>query len=352
MAVTRLRPVFGGMDELLERGEPLFRALSGAHIFLTGGTGFFGRWLLEAVHSAGARLGVDICVTVISRDPRRFASAVPHLADASWLTLELGDVRDFDLPRQHFSHLIHAATDTSARAAAKPLERLDSMVMGTRRVLDFAVDCHIQDGLLTSSGAVYGHTEAGRNGVSELSLAACDCSNPDSDYAEGKRMAELMCALVGRENGLKMRIARCFSFAGPGLPLRGHFAVGNFVADALAGNVIRVRGDGRPIRSYLYAGDLVLWLLTILLRGDALRPYNVGSDRPMSIREIAERVRDLLAPATSVVIQTEMTGGSVSYYLPNIERARRELGLDVWTDFDDAVHYMADWSRSKSEGLK
>ena len=75
------------------------------------------------------------------------------------------------------------------------------------------------------------------------------------------------------EKNLEAKIARCFSFIGPYLPLDGRFAASDFILDALTKNIITVKGDGKAVRSYLYMADLAQWLWVILFKGISCRPY-------------------------------------------------------------------------------
>ena len=137
-------------------------------------------------------------------------------------------------------------------------------------------------------------------------------------------------------------IARPFAVVGPGLPLDAHFAIGNFIADAVAGREIVVGGDGRPLRSYLYAGDLAVWLVTLLVRGRSGRAYNVGSDRAIGIGELARLVRSVVPGSGKVSINGTPDPKAVrSRYVPSVDRARTELGLAAWTSLEDAIHRTA-----------
>jgi dTDP-glucose 4,6-dehydratase len=332
-------PLASDLDHVLSQTAGVWEEFRGNRIFITGGTGFFGCWLLESFAWANDKLDLDAQAVVLTRAPETFRSKAPHLASHPAIKLHRGDVRDFEILEGPFSHIIHAATESSSGLNERdPLRMLDSIVEGTRRVLDFAVTSGVRKLLLTSSGAVYGKQPPGMTHIPESYAGGPDTMDPGSAYGEGKRVAELLCAIYHRRHGLETKIARCFAFVGPHLPLDAHFAIGNFIADALAGRPIEIKGDGTPLRSYLYAADLAIWLWTILVRGEPCWPYNVGSEESVSIADLAQQVAGVLRPDLRISI----AGGSVpgtppSRYVPSTARARNELKVAQMVSTQDAI---------------
>jgi dTDP-glucose 4,6-dehydratase len=260
------------------------------------------------------------------------------------VVLQEGDVRTFQFADGPFSHVIHAGTDTRPpRTAAERLGVFDSIVGGTRRTLEFARHSGARRFLLTSTGAVYGRQPLDLAHVPEDYSGGPDPLDPAHAGAEAKRAAETLCAIYS-DTHLTPTIARCFAFVGPYLPLDSHLAAGNFVRDAMGGGPIHVRGDGTPCRSYLYGADLALWLWTILLRGQAARPYNVGSEAAISIAGLARAVARRYKPEPAVRIAGE-PGAAVDRYVPSTARARRELGLTMTVNLDEALTRTVDWYR-------
>jgi dTDP-glucose 4,6-dehydratase len=337
------------LDHILEHTRDAWESLRGERIFITGGTGFFGAWLVESFLWANDRLDLGAKAVVLTRSPEATRRRAQHLASHPALHYHPGDVRSFSFPTGSFSHIIHAATAASAKLNNEsPTIMLDTIVAGTQRVLEFAEECNAKRFLLTSSGAVYGRQPSELTHVAEDFTGSPDSLNPASAYGEGKRAAELLCAIHHQQYGLNACIARCFAFVGPYLPLDIHFAVGNFLRDALDGSIISVQGDGRPYRSYLYAADLAAWLWTILFRGHTCRPYNVGSDLAVSIAETANAVAKLTGNASKVhIAKTADATVPATRYVPSIERARRELDLDAWIPFDEALRRTFAWQQYK-----
>jgi dTDP-glucose 4,6-dehydratase len=321
------------VDETLAPLEPIWRDLKGARLFLTGATGFFGTWLLASLAWARKRLFADVSVTILTRDPARSRSA---LTDAAGATLVGGDVRSFAFPDGEFSHVIHGATAASATLNANaPREMFDVIVGGTSRVLELAQRSRASRFLFTSSGAVYGAQTVTH--VAEDDRTGPDILNPANAYHEGKRAAELLCSFSAK--GLV--VARGFAYVAPHLPLDIHFAIGNFIRDALAGGPIQIGGDGTPFRSYMYGTDLAVWLWTLLVKGAEKTAYNVGSDDGRSIREIAERVAAVSEAIDRRRVEVRIAkqappGHVASYYVPNVDRAKA-LGLQLTVGLDEAI---------------
>lgn len=333
------------LHHVLSHTAGLWAELRGGRLFITGGTGFFGKWLLESFLAANAAHDLNARVTVLTRSASAFVSQAPHLAAHPAVQLYEGDVRTFNFPDGPYTHVIHAATTSATNVnEADPEAMLDIIIRGTRRTLDFARHAGVRQFLLTSSGAVYGRQPPDLSHVPEDYPGAPDPLDPRSAYGEGKRVAEHLCAVAHAHHGLGATVARCFAFVGPHLPLDTHFAVGNFLRDGLGGGPIRVTGDGTPYRSYLYAADLAVWLWAVLLRGRPGRAYNVGSDADLTIATLARAVAAYFHTDVEIA-RPPSPDRPAERYVPDTRRAARELGLRAWTDLGTALDRTARWHR-------
>ena len=333
------------LTHILEQTNPLWDELRGKRIFITGGTGFFGKWFLESFIWANDNLDLNASALVLTRNCNAFQKKAPRLAAHPAIQFHIGDVRNFIFPEGEFSHIIHAATSASAKLNDEdPLLMFDTIVEGTRHTLDFAAQCHARKFLLTSSGAVYGKQPSDMTHVSDGYCGAPDMTRLNSAYGEGKRAAELLCALYSKKNGFETKIARCFAFVGPYLSLDIHYAIGNFIRDGLNGGPIRINGDGTPFRSYLYAADLAIWLWTILFQGETGRTYNVGSENAFTIAEVAHLVADTFNRKLPVVIEKQSGHNKQSErYIPRTVRARQELELKQFIGLKESIKKTINW---------
>jgi dTDP-glucose 4,6-dehydratase len=337
------------LDHILTHTEHLWEDLRGRSLFLTGGTEFVGTWLLESLLWASDKLDLRVTVVVLTRNPERFRGKAPHLAGHPAVRLLQGDVTSFAFPEGEYPFVIHAATEPGFLAdSERPLSTFDVDLLGTRRVLEFAKLHGVRRYLFTSSGAVYGRQPEGMTHIPEDYPGAPSTMEPNSAYGQAKRASEFMSMMYGRVYGFDANIARLFAFVGPHLPLDANYAVGNFIRDALKGGPIRINGDGMPFRSYLYAADLAIWLWTILLRGQSLHPYNVGSSIDISIAQLAHEVAKMANGKVDIRIAlSPVPGVSPLHYVPETTRARQELGLTAKISLPEAIRSTMDWQSQK-----
>ena len=306
---------------VLERTESLWDALAGANVFITGGTGFVGSWLLESFVWADTHLNLHARIFVLTRNPAKFRADRPHLAREACMHILHGDLETFPFPAEEFHYVIHAAAESGS----------------TQRILEMAKTSGTRRLLYTSSGAVFGDQPADVEKVDEEFVSPVECCTP---YGRAKRETETLCVRAA-DAGLGVVIGRLFAFVGPYLPLDKNFAVGNFVRDARMGGPIEVKGDGTPLRSYLYAADLAIWLWTLLIEGVPGRTYNVGSDQAISILDLARTVESVCGVERGIRVASKPTMGvKPKRYVPSIARARAELRLEPWIGLEEGIRRM------------
>lgn len=330
------------LGHVLEQTHGLWEDLRGGRLFVTGGTAFFGRWMLESFLKANDELSLGAEAIVLTRDPGRFAEAAPHVVGHAAVTLHRGDVRSFEFPPADCTHVLHMATQ--AGPGMSPSASFQTAFVGTERVLSFAALRGVRNLLLTSSGAVYGPQPRDNERLSEEYTGGPRPEDASAGYGHGKRAAEYLCSVAAAGTDLQVKIARCFTFVGPLLPLDDNYAIGDFIRDALFRDQIEVLGDGTARRSYLYGSDLAVWLWTILIRGESGRPYNVGSEADVSISDLAHLVATVIRPGIPVrVAEQPVPGVLPARYIPSTARAVRELGVANRVPLEEAVLRTAQW---------
>lgn len=302
-------------------------------LMIVGGTGFFGKALFRYLSRFIDNNKWDIeAVCFVSRNPnvaKQFFGG-----DVGALKYKLLSA-DVEASLDHLAvfeptHLIHAASDSTNGHQLSHFDRFRQIVKGTENVLDFVVKTKVEKLLYISSGAVYGGAiDEGRLGWTEGSYCAPTCSEIEQTYGLAKRNAESLCWLYSSEFAFQFSVARCFSFVGPDLPLNKHFAIGNFIRNALACEDIVVNGDGTPLRSYLHQEQLAEWLLKILFDGSN-NTFNVGSDEAVSILQLAETISKVCNSKNTVIVKgrPELRDGEErSVYIPNIDKIKTEFNV-------------------------
>ena len=333
------------LNHILKNTKDVWKELKNKKIFITGGTGFIGCWLLESFVYANEKLNLNSSAIVLTRNLDKIQRKAPHLFSNSAIKFIVGDIRSFSFPCANFSDIIHAAAETESKLYEEnPMLMLDILIQGTKRVLDFAVNCNAERFLLVSSGAIYGEQPSEITNIREDFKGSLNPIGINSVYGFGKSISELLCVIYAKEQNLNTKIARCFAFVGPYLSLDSHFAIGNFINNFICHEPIVIKGDGTPYRSYLYAADLVIWLWNILVRGETCKPYNVGSEKPISICDLAELISNIHEPKLKIFVKgIKKSGRHIERYVPSTKRARLELNLEQKISLQDAIKRTINW---------
>jgi dTDP-glucose 4,6-dehydratase len=294
---------------------------------------------LESLIYANQQLNLNVHITVLTRNVILFSKKYPHLVNHSCVSFCEGDIKNFEFPSNNYSYIIHAAADMSG-----DLHSLyTSIDIGTKHLLKFAVYCGVKSFLLISSGAVYEKKISQKSLFDEKDKLNF---NEEISYSRAKVNAENYAISYAKNHNFPVKIARCFAFVGPYLTNQ-NFAIQNFIYSGLQGKSIVINGDGTSCRSYLYAADLMIWLWTILIKGENVRPYNVGSNAVISIYELANYVANSFNPPANIIIKNEIKNNAYSkMYVPNTNRAQNELLLRERIQLRSAIDFTKLWVKS------
>ncbi len=335
--------ISGDIDQVIEQLADQLGVIKGKNLLITGGTGFFGRWLLQILCQINVKLGYEVGIYVLSRNPKGFLTSHPDYPFNNWVKFIDGDVKNFVLPHMKVDYLIHMATTAAFETyeGEDQLNKLDLLYSGTKNTLIQSAHSGVERVLFTSSGVAYGPS----NGkiLSEEDLSGPSTINTNSALGEGKRVAEYLVSYYADKFKYDFAIARCFSFFGPYLPLDIHYAIGNFVNDALSKKEITIHGTGQDLRSYLYMADAWTWLLRMLFNANN-QIFNVGSSNSISIKDLAVLVGQTLSPAKPINMLGKV--GSIgnfarNIYIPDTNKIQNQLGVREITSLRSGILKMA-----------
>jgi nucleoside-diphosphate-sugar epimerase len=294
-----------------------------ATLLVIGGSGFFGKSILDSFSRDGLKEWGVTKIIAASRNPDKLLQECPELITSNVELVTLDVSKPHVLPEADY--IIHAAASTDA---AQYLDNGEVEKQNIISGVNFFCDALklIQNSpkvIFCSSGAVYGQ-QKGIRGLSENDIFTLsdELDVTKQLYCEGKREAEkIIIKFNGNHSEVAIKIARCFAFYGDYLPQNKHFAFGNFLSDAKLGNNINVLATKKVYRSYMHADDLVKSLLLIMNAGEII--YNVGSDMFYELTEIAHIIAKKYN--VSVNIHHYDRNGEDRYY-PNIDKLRKILG--------------------------
>jgi UDP-glucuronate decarboxylase len=351
------------LDYMRDRLADEFSAMAGKQLLITGGAGFLGYYLVQAVLHWNRSVQTErrIAITVFDNYMRGVPGWLGALAGDPQLTLVRHDITR-PLPRNmpRFEYIIHAASIASPIYYRRfPIETMDANVGGLRRLLDHAVDRMagpdpIEGFLFYSTSEIYGDPDPEHIPTSESYRGNVSCTGPRACYDESKRYGETLCVNFARVHEIPVTIARPFNNYGPGLKITDRRVIPDFARDILAERDIVMHSDGSPTRTYCYVADAVIGYFKVLVDGRAGEPYNIGVESPeISIRDLADRMVDLARATFGYTGRVVRQASNDAEYLtdnpnrrcPRINKAREKLGYDPGIELDDGLLRTLLWYR-------
>lgn len=307
---------------------------------VTGGAGFLGSHLCEALVNAGHQV---VCVdTLISGSMQNLAQVIGRPE----MTFRHEDVSSpADVPGP-VDTVFHLASLASPRDYLQfPIETLRAGSLGTGNYLELARVKRARF-LLASTSEVYGdplvhpQTETYWGHVNPVGVR--------SVYDEAKRFSEAMTMAYHREHGLDVKIARIFNTYGPRLRPRDGRVISSLLAQALAGLPLTVYGDGTQTRSFCYVDDQVRGLLA-LERAEVTGPVNIGNPAEITILDLVSEVLAITGSASTVVFEP-LPLDDPARRRPDISLARRLLGWEPAVRLTEGLRRTADWLAGQLAG--
>ena len=326
--------------------QPALTARLAEHrIAVVGGTGFIGTWIAETVATLNDEFGTQVRVDLLGRSVAAWATAHPNLATREDVNVNSVDVRSsFELPRDTTLVLFAAGVADPRVHASDPFRVHETSVHGVAHALTASTRLDLLLRFVNlSSGLVLGD-QLQNQALKESDIGVLDFTRAHNVYPESRRAAENLVSLFASQYRIPVSTARAFTFLGPHQPLDAPWAANNFMRDALAGNDIRLHGDGSTRRSYLYGSDAAAWLLRILVDGQDGEVYNVGGSRPINHTAVAEIVASRTAPTPRLVYKCQPTiTGRRHDFFPDPCNVQSKLGLPQAFEVEVAIERTMHW---------
>ncbi len=324
---------------------PSLESLKGQSILITGGTGFMGKWLAEAISLLNNDYDYNIKLHLLARNIQEYKEQVPHLAKEKFINLIEQDVRNtHNLPNE-INSVIHAAGSPDNRQhATKPLKTIDTICKGTQAVLDACLRLpNLNRFIHISSNYIYGQQSGGEN-IKENEIGIADPNSVNAAYSEAKRMAETICAVYRNQQKLPIIIVRPFAFIGPYQELEKPWAINNFIRDSILGGPIRILGDENTVRSYLYGSDMAFWLLKTLTEGKVGSSYNLGSDHAISLKNLSKKITLNFNNRIEVLVKSSKKFPSSSLTsVPDVSHIKADTHIKQMFDLESAIRQTINW---------
>ena len=284
------------------------------HLTIIGGSGFVGKSFIDSFNRGLLKKHLITSLTIVCRNK----ITIPK---GKYLNLRKIKIVYDDISKikklQKSDLFIYAAetTETSKYTKTKKIDNNHKKAINNfcKLIKEYKASriLYLSSGSVINKNFLYNSDTAYKKKYSKLKL-----------YSENKIKSL-------HKSSIKTSIARCFSFIGPWLPMDQHYVLGNFIRDAQYKNKITIRSKNLVYRSYMYADDMVDWLIEILKNTKkTCKTYNVGSDRKIEIKKLANLVSSLFNKNIKIMTN-KLESNYIDKYIPNITKTKNDLKVKI-----------------------
>lgn len=343
------------VQRILDANREAMRSFDGSGVLISGGAGFLGAYfcdLLSLWNETGAKEQCEIyCLdTFITGTPKRIA----HLEGKKYFHKIKQSITQPLPPSLDASYLMHFASIASPTFYRKyPVETIDSNVLGTRTLLEYAAAHKIKSMIYLSTSEIYGDPPADKIPTSEDYRGNVSCTGPRACYDESKRLGETLCTVFYKHKGVPVKTIRPFNVYGPGLRIDDKRVIPDLFTGAFFHNEITMHSDGSPTRSFCYVSDATDAMLKVLLSQHNGEAFNIGNDlEEISMLGLAQAVQSMF-PGLKLIFspsaEKDYLTDNPQRRCPNLSKIKKLTGYEPKVMLKEGLLRLKKWY--EAEGL-
>ena len=317
-----------------------FDKLKDSSILITGASGLIGSFFIDAIMYLNKEKNLNCKIYAIGRNEigkNRFdcynkSPLFEYIAH---------DVNDKLTINHKIDYVIHLASNTHpVLYATKPISTITTNVIGTKNLLDFAVDCNCKRFVFASSNEIYGENRGDVELFDEEYCGYINSNTLRAGYPESKRCGEVLCQAYKEEKGLDIVVARFTRTYGPTMLKDDSKAISQFILKALNKEDIVLKSEGKQFYSFTYVYDAVYGLFVVLLSGINGEAYNISNiNSDITLRDLASTIAGIVGKKVVFEIpnSTESKGFSKATKARLDNTKLKEIGYKPKYDIKDGV---------------
>jgi len=320
--------------------------LKNSQILITGGTGFIGTWITEMIIYLNEKFNFNVTIYLLSRNETQ----IKNHSELKYVHYIKSDVKNVKELPSTINYILHAAgTPDSREHVSNSIKTIDTFYKGTQNILELASRLpSLYKIIHFSSNKIYGSNYS-TTPMDETNTTIVGYNNQDV-YSESKRISETLCKAYMSELHLPIIIVRPFAFIGPFQSLDKPWAINNFIRDGILGGPIRILGNEFTTKSYMYGSDLANCILNILSVGKIGEAYNIGSSTPVTLLELANKIKNLINNEIEIKIRSSKdTYSKTTFDVPMNTKAENELNVKHAFGIDDALKRTILWNKLNNQ---